>query len=273
MKVGIVAQRNNKPAAALAEVIARTLSKRDVTPFVDQTTAREVDVPSIPTPELDTCDLVVSIGGDGTLLYAARGAGVTPILGVNLGQVGFLNTTPPEAAVEKITDAVEDIREGDLSVMTLPRLRASGDGWELPPATNEAVVMGARRGHGNEVHVEVRVDGHHYTETEADGVMIATPTGSSAYNLSESGPLVHPSVSGLVITEMCADDVMPSLVVPTDSEIEVDIDGPAHGNVICDGRSRRRIDLPASVSISAKTTPIRLASSRVEFYSALDKLE
>ncbi|MFT4890638.1 MAG: NAD+ kinase [Halobacteriales archaeon] len=273
MKVGIVAQRNNKPAAALAAVIARALSERDVTPFVDRTTAREVDVPSIPTPELDTCDLVVSIGGDGTLLYAARGAGATPILGVNLGQVGFLNAIPPDEAVDTITAAVEELRDGNLSIMTLPRLQASGEGWELPPATNETVVMGARRGHGNEVHVEVRIDDNHYTETEADGVMVATPTGSSAYNLSEGGPLVHPAVRGLVVTEMCADEAMPSLIVETDSEIEVEVDGPDHGNVICDGRSRRRIDLPATVTITTQTIPIRLATSRVEFYSALDKLE
>lgn len=273
MKVGIVAQRNNKPAAALAEVIAQTLSEHDVAPFVDQTTARDVDVPSIPTPELDTCDLVVCIGGDGTLLYAARGAGETPILGVNLGEVGFLNTTPPDEATETVLEAVEDIHAGDLTVMTLPRLQASGTGWDLPPATNEAVVMGARRGHGNQVHIEVRVDGNQYSKTDADGVMIGTPTGSSAYNLSESGPLVHPSVEGLVVTEMSADEAMPPLIVPTDSQIEVDIDGPDHGNVICDGRSRRRIDLPSTISISANTTPIRLASSRVEFYAALDKLE
>jgi len=273
MKVGIVAQRDNAPAAALAEVIARNLSQRDVEAVVDETTAREVDVESIPTPNLDTCDLVVSIGGDGTLLYAARGAGATPILGVNLGQVGFLNATPPEKAVERVTAAVDEIREGDLPIMTLPRLQATGDGWELPPATNEAVVMGARRGHGNGVEVEVRVDGNRYTETHADGVMVATPTGSSAYNLSEGGPLVHPGVRGLVITEMCATDSMPSLIVATDSDIEVAIDGPAHGNVICDGRSRRRIELPTTVTISAKTVPIRLTGERVDFFAALDKLE
>lgn len=273
MKVGIVAQRGNAPAVALAEVITRTLAERDVGAVVDETTARQVDVPSIPTPELDTCDLVVTIGGDGTLLYAARGAGATPILGINLGEVGFLNATPPEDAVETVTDAVEAIRDGTLSIRTLPRLTASGEGWELPPATNEAVVMGARRGHGNSVDLEVRVDGSHYTETRGDGVMIATPTGSSAYNLSEGGPLVHPGVRGLVVTEMCAADSMPSLIVGTDSEIQVEIDGTDHGNVICDGRSRQRIDLPATVTVSAKTVPIRLAGSRVEFFSALDKLE
>jgi NAD+ kinase len=273
MYVGLVAQRDNGRAADLAADLRDRLHEADASVAVDATTAEALGVDGTPIDAFDECDLVVSIGGDGTFLYAARGADGTPILGVNLGEVGFLNAVGPEEAVAAVLDEVAAFRAGDLTVREAPRLAARGDGWTAPPATNEVVVQGPIRGPGGGVDVDLRIDGARYSEGRADGVLVATPTGSTAYNLSESGPLVHPGVDGLVVNEMCARDGMPSLVVGTDSDIAVDVAGADRAVVVGDGRVLHELDPPAEVRVGLADSPMRVAGPATDFFEALDKLD
>lgn len=282
MNVGIVAQRDNDRAMGLASTLAERLRGVSATVAVDETTgsalvdhgAWEAPRPSSrPVDTMGECALVVSIGGDGTFLYAARGAGSTPIMGVNLGEVGFLNALAPEEAVETVVAEVEHIQKtGSARTRAMPRLRASGDGWELPPALNEVVVQGDHRGPGGGGEFEIRVDGATYTSGHADGVLIATPTGSTAYNLSEGGPLVHPAAGGLVVTGMAQNGGMPPLVVDVDSDVTVRITGTDEGVVVSDGRRRREVAPPTEVRLSRASEPIRLAGPPLDFFTALRKL-
>jgi NAD+ kinase len=275
MKVGIVAQRGNDRAATLADELAATLVREDVAVAFDESTAAALDRTddALEQAALSTADLVVSIGGDGTFLYAARGAGGTPVVGVNLGEVGFLNAVRPAEAVETVTESVRALGRGDLHVREAPRLAATGDGWAGDPAMNEVVVQGPRRGHGGGVEYEVRVDGATYSSGHADGVLIATPTGSTAYNLSERGPLVHPDVEGLVVTEMSAVEGMPPLVVPGDATVSVRLTDDRGGVVVADGRHIRQLETPAEVAVATTTPPVRLAGPRADFFEALGKLD
>ena len=219
------------------------------------------------------CDLVVSIGGDGTFLYAARGAGSTPIMGVNLGEVGFLNALAPEEAVETVVAEVEHIQKtGSARTRAVPRLRASGDGWTLSPALNEVVIQGTHRGSGGGGEFEIRVDGSLYTSGHADGVLVATPTGSTAYNLSEGGPLVHPALGGILITGMAQTDGMPPLVVDVDSDVTVSLSAADEGVVVTDGRIREAVSPPETVTVTRANEPIRLAGPPLDFFTALRKL-
>ncbi|MEF8840506.1 MAG: NAD(+)/NADH kinase [Haloarculaceae archaeon] len=271
MRVGVVAQRANRRAAGLAADIRRSI---EASVRVDEATADALDVEGIPVEEMADSDLVVSIGGDGTFLYAARGVDGAPVMGVNLGEVGFLNGVPPDEAVETVRAAVERIREtGSPRVRELPRVRASGEGWSLPPAMNEVAVMGSRRGRGGGVGVEVRVDGSLYGGTHADGVLVSTPTGSTAYNLSEGGPLVHPDVGALLVTEMCAVDPMPSLAVPLGAELTVRVDDAPAAVVVGDGRATRELEPPAQVSLGVADDPVRVAGPPLDFFAALGKLD
>jgi NAD+ kinase len=216
---------------------------------------------------------VVSIGGDGTFLFAARGAGSTPIIGVNLGEVGFLNAVSPTDAIDAVVAEVCHVREnGGARTTDMARLAASGDGWSLAPAINEVLVHGPRRGHGGGAEFEVRVDGSLYTSGHADGILVATPTGSTAYNLSEDGPLVHPGVDGLVVSEMTGEEAMPPLVVGADSELTVRIEGVDDGVVVSDGRARRRVDPPEQVTLTRADEPVRIAGPARNFFGALGKL-
>jgi NAD+ kinase len=273
MKVGIVAQRGNGRAAGLAEQLRGRLRDDGVAVVLDEATASTLDGEGVPVDALEGCDLAVSIGGDGTFLFAARGAGTTPLVGVNLGEVGFLNAVPPEDAVDAVTDAVGQYREaGELAARELARLSVTGPEWSLPPALNEVVVQGPRRGPGGGMEYAVRVDGSLYAGGRADGVLVATPTGSTAYNLSEGGPLVHPDVDATLVTEMVAGDPMPPLVVPADAAVSVTVEGGETAHAVADGRSRRHLDPPASVTVERAADPARVAGPAVDFFEALGKL-
>jgi NAD+ kinase len=289
MYVGIVAQKGNPRARSLATAIGRNLREDAVEVAVDTVTAAALsdeerssyggksrdtpDFEAIDVDALDRCDLVVSIGGDGTFLFAARGVGDTPIVGVNLGEVGFLNAVAPADAVGVVESVVADLRaDGETPTRTMPRVRAHGEEWTLPPALNEVVVQGPQRGHGNGLGVTVRVDGSLYTSGQADGVLVATPTGSTAYNLSESGPLVHPDVRAMVVTEMAAEREMPPLVVDEGSEITIRVENAETASVVSDGRVTETVEPPAQFGVTLAADPVRVAGPPLDFFTALEKL-
>lgn len=275
MRVGIVAKEGNRRASFLAGDVRDRLREAGVEVWLDDATAGALDADDDghPVADMSTCDLVVSIGGDGTFLFTARNAGGTPIVGVNLGEVGFLNAVGPDEAEAALLAEVEALRDGDLEVREAPRVAARVDGWTSEPAANEIVVQGARRGHGGGVGIEVRVDGSLYSGGRADGVLVATPTGSTAYNLSERGPLVHPDVPALVVNEMCAGGGMPPLAVDRDCEVSITLTDAETGYVVSDGRVAREVDLPAEVRVTTAEPPVRIAGPQADFFEALGKLE
>ncbi|WP_411715994.1 NAD(+)/NADH kinase [Natronomonas sp.] len=270
MEVGIVAQQDNPRAAELADRIRRHV---DATVRLDESTAESLEQQGSPVSEFADCDLVVSIGGDGTFLFAAREVTPTPVMGVNLGEVGFLNAVSPEDSPEAVQREIDRFRAGNDDCQELPQVQADGDGWTLPAAVNEVAILGPQRGRNNGVGIEVRVDGELYSGSRADGVLVSTPTGSTAYNLSEGGPLVHPDVPAFVITEMCAEGPMPSLAVPTTADITVRVEEADHAFVVADGRTRERIDPPTNVELYQADQPVRIAGPPLEFFTALGKLQ
>jgi NAD+ kinase len=273
MRVGIVARRGNERAAGLAGDIRERLHESNIEVWLDEATADALGTAGHAVDRMDKCDLVVSVGGDGTLLFTARGAGSTPVMGINLGEVGFLNVTPPDDALAAVEREVAHIeRDGEPRTRTVPRLRATGENVSLPPALNEIVVLSGR-GPNKGADFAVEIDGSQYFESHADGVLVATPTGSTAYNLSEGGPLVHPTVPALVVTDMCATDAMPPLVVDADSTVTVRITDAAETVVVGDGRTRETVALPAELTITVADEPLRIAGPPLEFFSALDKLD
>ncbi len=270
MHLGIVAKRDTPRAVELADRIRQGL---DATVVLDELTADALGTEGRAVEELSACDLVVSIGGDGTFLFAARTVSPTPIMGVNLGEVGFLNAVSPADCVAVVRSTADRIDRGVAEFQELPQIRAVGPEWTLPAAVNEIAILGPQRGRNNGLDFEIRVDGERYSGGHGDGVLVSTPAGSTAYNLSEGGPLVHPSQSSFVVTEMCATDPMPSLVVPTDAGVEVSIGDTDHAFVVADGRTRERVEPQTTVSLRPATVPVRIAGPPLEFFAALGKLE
>ena len=274
MEVGIVARKGSEPASSLAADLRDAVVAAGEVVWLDEETADALDEGDRgrSVDALVDADLAVAIGGDGTFLFVARNAGDTPILGVNLGEVGFLNAVSPEDAEEAVLAEVDAFGRGEMAVREAPRLAARAGDWSSVPAANEVVIQSDRRGPGAGIDYEVSVDGSRYSGGHADGVLVATPTGSSAYNLSERGPLVGPGVSGLVVNEMAAESGMPPLVVDVDAEVTVAVEGVDEAVVVSDGRNATTLAAPVEVTIERTTPPMRIAGPPSDFFEALGKL-
>lgn len=218
-------------------------------------------------------ELTLVLGGDGTLLRAAelaRPAGV-PLLGVNLGHVGFL----AEAEVEDLASVVDRVLEGRYEVeerMTVEVVvRENGSVVAETWALNEASVEKSARERMLEVTVEI--DGRPLSTWGCDGVVMSTPTGSTAYAFSGGGPIVWPDVQALLVVPISAHALFARpLVLGPDTHLAVEV--VPHGNVTgvmwCDGS--RTTDLPpgARVEVRRSTIPVRLA--RLNTWSFTDRL-
>ena len=208
---------------------------------------------------VDAAEMMIVLGGDGSLLRAAelaRPAGV-PLLGVNLGHVGFL----AEAEVEDLADAVDSVVEGRYDVeerMTIEvTARLNGkllaDSWAL----NEVTVEKSER----MLEVVAEIDGRPLSRWGCDGVICATPTGSTAYAFSAGGPVVWPEVEALLLVPISAHALFARpLVVSPRSKLALEVQTETAGAVLwCDGR--RRFDLPAGARVELRRAelPVRLA--------------
>jgi len=207
------------------------------------------------------CELVLVIGGDGTILRAAEltHATGTPVLGVNLGHVGFLAEAEHDD-VESTIDAIVHRRYTAEERMTLDvTVHRDGEVVTRTFALNEASVEKASRERMLEVVVEI--DGRPLSRWGCDGVVCATPTGSTAYNFSAGGPVVWPGVEALLMVPISAHALFarPLVVAPT-SVLAVELLARTEGAGVlwCDGR--RAVDLPpgARIEVRRGTTPVRL---------------
>ena len=208
------------------------------------------------------CEIVVVVGGDGTILRAAEHAreSGTPLLGINLGHVGFLAEADPEdvehtiqAIIDRRYDAEERLTV-DVAVFRGKELVAQT--WAL----NEASVEKAARERMLEVVVEI--DGRPLSRWGCDGVVCSTPTGSTAYNFSAGGPIVWPGVQALLIVPISAHALFarPMVVAPTSViAVEVIANTQGAGVLWCDGR--RTVELPPGARIEVRRghAPVRLA--------------
>jgi NAD+ kinase len=203
--IAIFAKVHDPRCRGVADELIKWLVERRLTPLVEAHLARHLNYPS--GTDSDTisrlADLVVVLGGDGTLISVARLVGdrEAPILGVNLGSLGFLT----EITLEELYPALESCLRGDFCVSERTMLRAAieRDGKEMGvyQVLNDAVVnKGAL---ARIVDLEVTVNDRYLTTFKADGLIISTPTGSTGYSLSANGPIIHPELDCLIITPIC----------------------------------------------------------------------
>jgi NAD+ kinase len=223
MKVGVVGNPRYPDLRAVLELVARQAPGREITLYSEE---RLVPFWSRELPSFEGVDLdaLVTFGGDGTLLRGARllAGRETPILGVNLGRVGFLTT----ATRETLEAALDCLVAGRYVTERRQALEASirdgqGTTRAIQMAVNDIAVH--KGGVARVVRVNVYINGENVGPYSADGIVIATPTGSTAYSLSAGGPIVVPGVEAILVTPIAAHTLaVRPLVVPATYRIVIE---------------------------------------------------
>ena len=183
-------------------------------------------------------DFVISMGGDGTFLRAASMVGPkqVPILGVNMGRLGFL----ADVSVQEVEHTVKALYEGDYSIDTRSVIQLTTDGQSLrgyPCALNDVAIL--KRDNASMITLHTTVNGEYLTTYQADGLIISTPTGSTAYSLSNGGPIIAPGTHVFALTPVAAHSLnVRPIVLAEDSEIQLTVESRTHNYLVAlDGRS------------------------------------
>ncbi len=221
--------------------------------------------------ELRSCELIVALGGDGTLLKAARIVGSTgiPILGVNLGGLGFLT----EVVLEELYPMLTTILDGkDFKLEPRMVLEASVDpGGKVFHALNDIVVsMG---GSGRMVGLTTWVENEWVANYAADGIIVATPTGSTAYSLAANGPIVTPTMEAIIINPICPHTLgLRPVVISGGKVVTIDIDLKRGGSaqLVSDGQETHSLDTKTKIRVKKADHYINLIKSpKRSFYEIL----
>lgn len=185
----------------------------------------QLDLPVTRVDEADLCDnadLVMAIGGDGTMLYASRLAreSGTPILGINRGRLGFLADVTPDEMIGSVDQVLRGDYSRDSRMLLEARLVSQSGEESIAYALNDVVLK--RRETGRMVDFLTRVDGDYVNTHAGDGLIVATPTGSTAYSLSCGGPIISPQLDAVVVVPVCPHTLTDRpLVIPAGQSIEV----------------------------------------------------
>ncbi len=214
-------------------------------------------------------DMIITVGGDGTILRTIQLLSrPTPILGINMGDVGFLADVHPTNAKEVIEQVL-----GGFEIQKRARLAVHVNDKKFPPATNEVTIITSRP--AKILHFRVLINGKEIETTRADGVVVATPTGSTAYAMSAGGPIIDPHVDAFVIVPLAPYKLSARpWVIPGDSEITLEllrIDKNA--TIVIDGQHRQTITKEDIVTFIKAREPALFVRTDRDFYAKVrDKL-
>ena len=275
MRVGVVAKPDAAQAAGTVRRLVEWLGARGLTVLLDKETASLVaDLPLPQTSRADLpgqVDVIVVLGGDGTLLSVARAVGDlgVPILGVNLGGLGFLTAT----TLDEMMPALEAFLDGRMVVeermMLAARVHRSGAAGREFLALNDVVIM--KSAMSRIIDLSVAVDGQLATAYRADGLIISTPTGSTAYSLSAGGPILFPTMDALVLTPIASHTLTNRpIVLPGTQRIEVTLLTNQEVMLTVDGQVGFGLRERDSVEVAQATSRIRLVRfAHKHFFSVL----
>jgi NAD+ kinase len=253
IKIGFVSRRETESARLVMMLVDRLKSKAEI--FIEPEVAQMLGMvgTTVEDMERQQVDFIVSVGGDGTILRTIHKMNnPIPILGINMGTLGFLVDVEPKDAVKTLELLITGFAIDERS-----RLKVMLDEESLPPAINEIALITASP--AKMIEFEIIADGSRMEDFRADGVIIATSTGSTAYAMSAGGPIVDPRVDAIVMVPMAPFKLSSRpWVIPGDSIIEVKLKLPEkYALVVVDGQNMATISINDSIVISKADTPAR----------------
>lgn len=279
-RVAVVAKNGSPQAAEAASELLAWLERRGVEALADEATARAAGRGEVPRfAEGTACDLIVVLGGDGTLLAVARrAAGGPPILGVNLGRLGFLTEVPREGLYPALVEVLAGRYTLEARALFDVEVRPREGERRCYRALNDVVI--AKSALSRIIELQLDVDGGPVSRYRSDGLVLSTPTGSTAYNLSAGGPILHPLLPVAVITPICPHTLtLRPLVVPDTSLIEVTLESrdggaamtPDRIHLTVDGQEGGELDFGDCVRVTraAEVAKLVRTSSRMTIFEGL----
>ena len=246
LKFAIFGNEYQAKKSASIEIILNYLDKRGAEVYVESTyydfltrdQHLKLNVAGVFEDYNFDVDYVISMGGDGTFLKAASrvGAKGTPIIGINMGRLGFLADVLPS----EIESALDSLYAGECQIEEHAVIQVEAKGGVLagnPFALNDIAVL--KRDDASMISIRTMVDGEFLVTYQADGLIVSTPTGSTAYNLSNGGPIIIPQSGSLCLTPVAPHSLnIRAIVIPDTAEITLDIESRSHNYLVAiDGRS------------------------------------
>ena len=269
--VGLIPRLAREAAAELAREMVRWLLGHGHAALVEEE-AGVSGVPSAPGREIaGRADLLVVLGGDGTLIHAAGLCNhrEVPILGVNMGTLGFLTEIPRERALPMLEKALEGGLPVSRRLMLDVQVRHGDEVLLQGSVLNDAVI--SKNALSRLATLEVRIDSRPATTYEADGLIVATPTGSTAYSLSAAGPIVVPTLDAVLLTPICPHALTQRpVVLPPSSVVEVRLSSPSEMFVTLDGTHGRPLEIGQEVLVQpAKHRTLILRNPELDHFTIL----
>jgi NAD+ kinase len=272
--IGLIAHTGKPRAADLVNAVAEEFSRRSMSILIEKETARLAGKKSdCSITQLGAeADLLVVLGGDGTILHVVGQLGevIKPIFGINVGSLGFLTCANSDHYREAVECIAKDRINFSQRTLLEARVKLGGKQTGKMTALNDVVL--SRGELSRLVRLRTRVNGESLTEFNADGLIVATPTGSTAYSLSAGGPILDPESGVCVITPICPHVLTNrSIIVAETAIIEIEVSEPDYPVFLTvDGRDPVRIDFDSVVTIrkAKKTLPLA-ALPDVSFFSVV----
>ncbi len=262
-RAGLIVKFNDESVANTLNDVIACLESLDVEVMLDESIGQLVaEKPKVPTSEIaEKCDLAVVIGGDGTLLSAARSLvdHNVPIVGINRGRLGFLVDVSPANGLDQLTQIVKGQHIEEQRALLQTRVLRDGDCIASSYAFNDTVMR--VKDLLQIMDFDIIIDDVLVTHQRADGIIVATPSGSTAYSLSNGGPIVGPTIDALVVQPICAHTLTSRpLMVDANSTIRVHLwdDDVTHAQVVCDGQIYMDAMLGDMIEIKRNPNRVRL---------------
>jgi len=264
MKLLLVSRIDNEDALVFAEKIRTVLEEEGSEIAFDRDTAKSLGLPGCSLAD-SNADAVIVVGGDGTILRTIQQMDrPVPVLGINWGEVGFLADLEPFEALEFVQNLVNGF-----SVEERMRITLSNDSTCLGTALNEGLIVTSRP--AKMLKFSILVDGVTTEQFRADGLLISTPTGSTAYAMSAGGPIVDPRIQGFLLVPL-APYLLSSRphLISSDRNLEVKLESSKPANLVIDGH--KTIDLGTSMTIAVKRSehPALFVDVKRNFFEKVD---
>jgi NAD+ kinase len=264
--VGLWGRLSEPSVAEPAQQVLDHLSKRGIEVFAAAQTPGAAELTGITRVDenalAEHVDLCVAIGGDGTLLHAARHVAHrdVPLLGINRGRLGFLTDVSPEHMLETIDAILGGDYLEERRLMLAAEIGPPGSEHPTLLALNDVVLQKGEA--GRMLDFVTTVDGTYVNTHRGDGLIVATPTGSTAYALSCGGPIIQPDVDALVMVPICPHTLSDRpLLLKSSSRIEVRVEG-ADAHVVCDGEELGRMGRDETLRIGLADRTVTLLHPR-----------